>query len=486
MQRAPAGRRLVTFTRSRQLFLRLLGAVYLIAFASLAAQMSGLAGSRGILPVAELLPQMRETLGADAYRAFPTLLWLWSGDTALALLSWGGALLSLVLIAGVAPVPTAALLWLFYLSLTVAGQAFLEFQWDSLLLETGLLACLCAPLRSAAEPNPIVRCVLWSLAFKLTFLSGITKLLSGDPTWASWTALTYHYQTQPLPSWTSWYAYQLPAAFHYWSVAVMLAIELVAPFAIFLPPRRRRIRLAACVLMIGLQVGIGATGNYGFFNLLTIVLYLALLDDRTLRWRAVPPAEDERARPREPPAWRTAAGVVALLIAFLSAVAFIREMQVTAGTRAQIAQAWPGRLLAWLSPFRAINGYGLFRVMTTARPELILEVSENEREFEEWEFRWKPGVPHRRPAFAGPHMPRLDWQMWFAALDPPRAQYWLDSLARRIVDDEPAVVRLLGPRPVAGRVRIVRFASYDYRFTTPAERARNGAWWSRTFTGRLN
>src|SRR5207249_3575476 len=123
---------------------------------------------------------------------------------------------------------------------------------------------------------------LWSLAFKLTFLSGVTKIVSGDPTWANWTALTYHYQTQPIPAWTSWYADQLPARIHYWSVPVMLAIELIAPFGIFLPARFRRTRLAACVAMILLQVGIGATGNYGFFNLLTIVLYLALLDDGTV------------------------------------------------------------------------------------------------------------------------------------------------------------------------------------------------------------
>jgi hypothetical protein len=46
---------------------------------------------------------------------------------------------SLFLIAGIVPAATAALLWLLYLSVTVAGQLFLEFQWDSLLLETGLL-----------------------------------------------------------------------------------------------------------------------------------------------------------------------------------------------------------------------------------------------------------------------------------------------------------------------------------------------------------
>ncbi len=167
-------------------------------------------------------------------------------------------------------------------------------------------------------------------------------------------------------------------------------------------------------------------------------------------------------------------------------VAFVREIQLTAGTRTQIARAWPGRALEWVSPVRSVNGYGLFRVMTTSRPELVIEVSENGQDFKEYEFRWKPGDPHRRPAFVEPHMPRLDWQMWFAALDPPGAQYWLESLARRILDGEPSVARLLGPSPLRGRPRRVRLGYYEYRFTARAERSQNGAWWARTFRGYLN
>jgi hypothetical protein len=476
----------VTFVFSRRLFLCLLGAVYFIAFASLGVQITGLVGSHGILPITDLLTRARATLGAEAFREFPTLLWLSSDDAMLLFLCWGGAALSLLLIFGVAPVVTSALLWAFYLSLTVAGQVFLEFQWDMLLLEAGLLACLYAPLRSpGAEPNPIVRWVLWSLAFKLTFLSGITKLASGDPTWAAWTAMTYHYWTQPLPTWTSWYAAQAPVAVLYWSVPAMFAVELVAPFAIFLPPRFRKTRLAAAVLMILLQAGIGATGNYGFFNLLTIVLYLALLDDQTLGRRPTAPLDNVPPR-AEPRPWRLAVSIAAVAIACLSTVAFVREIQATAGTRAQIARSWPGRLLASVAPLRSINGYGLFRVMTTQRLELVIEVSGDDGNFREYEFRWKPGDPRRRPAFVEPHMPRLDWQMWFAALDPVDAGYWLDSMGRRILEGEPAVLRLLGPSPLSTPPRRVRIAAYDYRFTTRAERAQSGAWWVRTFRGTLN
>jgi hypothetical protein len=203
-----------------------------------------------------------------------------------------------------------------------------------------------------------------------------------------------------------------------------------------------------------------------------------MLDDRTLRRRPNVQQPDADAPRPEPAFWRVATGAAAVAIGCLSLVAFVREMQLTAGTPSQIARAWPGRALAWVEPFRSINGYGLFRVMTTERPELVIEVSENGQDFKE--CRWKPGDPTRRPAFVEPHMPRLDWQMWFAALDPFGAERWLEPLAMRLADGEPAVVRLLGPSPLAGPPRSVRLGYYDYRFTTPAERSQSGDWWVRT------
>src|SRR2546430_13070892 len=205
------------------------------------------------------------------------------------MLCWGGAALSLLVVAGVAQAPVLALLWACYLSLSVVGQTFLWFQWDGLLLETGLLAVLYAPLRwlpsRGREPQPsgVIRWLVWLLLFKLMFLSGITKLASGDPTWRHLTALDYHFWTQPLPPWTAWYAQQLPGRVHQGMTLGMFAIELGAPWLIFAPRRFPGRRVAACVLLVLGQLRIPLTGNYGFFNLLAIVLCLALLDDVTLR-----------------------------------------------------------------------------------------------------------------------------------------------------------------------------------------------------------
>ena len=165
----------------------------------------------------------------------PTLLWIDASDAALHFLCWGSVLLAAAVMIGLMPGPLFCLLWLFYLSLTVAGQEFLGYQWDSLLLEAGLLAILLAPwsrwLKSARdEPWPFAVWLVRWLVFRLMFLSGVVKLASGDPTWWAWRALEHHYQTQPLPAWTSWYSHQLPAAFHKLSVAFMFCAELVAPF----------------------------------------------------------------------------------------------------------------------------------------------------------------------------------------------------------------------------------------------------------------
>src|SRR4029450_5241529 len=214
------------------MFLRLLALVYLIAFGSLAAQLTGLVGEHGILPIGEFLHRAHEAHGTDASRPFPTLLWLSPTDSLLNVLCWIGIAAALLLLVGVVPIASALTLWVLYLSLTIAGQTFLQLQWGGLLLETGLLAVLYAPpvwwsgSGTDIAPPSIVRWVLWGLAFKVTFLSGITKVLSGDPTWANLTALRYHYETQPLPMWTSWFMHQLPQAVLTWSAAGMFFIEL--------------------------------------------------------------------------------------------------------------------------------------------------------------------------------------------------------------------------------------------------------------------
>ena len=481
------------FQLMRAVFLRGLAAVYLAAFVSLAVQIVGLVGEGGILPVRDYLDAAFRARGVEAYWLWPTLCWFSPGDALLQALAWGGAGVSLVVLAGFAPLPGLIVAWIFYLSLSVAGQDFLYFQWDVLLLETGLLAIFFAPsgvrprLAEQRRAPDGVRWLLWLLLFKLMFLSGITKILSGDLVWASGDALSFHYETQPIPSWTSWYAHQLPASFQKLCVFFMWFAELVAPFSIFAPARLRRVRWVGCAVMATLQIGIAATGNYGFFNLLTLVLCASLLDDDFWE-RCLRRAPIDRAATSAPWWARALRGVAAAVILPLSLLSFTAELGVGPRRSAEPSSvlAWTGAFVEAFQPLRSVSGYGLFRVMTTERLELSIEGRQRGGGWVAYPFRWKAGSLDGAPRFAGPHMPRLDWQMWFAALNPARQERWLLSLVQHLLEGSPAVRGLLADgafdQEPPDEVRLV---IDRYHFTRFGDGADDENWWRRERVGSL-
>ncbi len=463
-----------TYRRTRTLFLRGMGLVYLAAFWSLAVQADGLIGSGGIAPVGEFLDRVRPILGAGRYWQVPTVMWFDASDQGLHGLCWGGVVLSGLLIAGIFAGECLALLWVAYLSLVSVGQPFLGYQWDSLLLESGLLAILVAPwgLRLDRAPRPPSGGAIWLirwLIFRLMFLSGVVKLTSGDPTWSAWEAMKYHYETQPLPTWTSWHMHQFAPWFQAASVGFVFWAELVAPFLVFGP---RRVRLVGCASIVLLQVLIAATGNFGFFNLLTVVLCLTLVEDRDWGRKTVEPVA---TRPTS--RWRR--GLFGAAAAVIVAVTTMEGLD-----RSGLTVVFPAPLeevRRLVGPFQSLNAYGLFAVMTTERPEIEVEASEDGEHWEPYSFRWKPGDVDQAPRFASPHLPRLDWQMWFAALAGDcRTQPWFLAFERRLLEGSPAVLGLLGDRPFAGRTpRLLRARLYRYRFTGRGDRA----WWRRDEVG---
>jgi hypothetical protein len=475
-----------SYSRSIWIFLRLLGVAYLAAFWSLGTQIRGLVGERGILPARELMAAMSRQTGAGGpgladVLAFPTVFWLDASDGALVAACALGALLAILLVAGVATWLVLPLLWALYLSLSTVASEFLAFQWDTLLLETGLLALVVAPgtlvhRPSGSDPPPLARWLIWWLLFRLMFAAGLVKLASGDVLWRSLTALTVHYETQPLPTPLAFHAHHLPVWAHEAATAGALAIELIAPWFILGP---RRLRHVACGLIVALQIAIALTGNYTFFNLLTIALALTLVDDDA--WpRSLRPRTD---REQAPAGGRGGNWAPQLLLAAILTIVTIPLSTGILAAQAGVTLPWHATLRPVqraLSPFRSLNPYGLFAVMTHVRPEIIIEGSADGETWRPYEFKYKPGDPRRAPPWVAPHQPRLDWQMWFAALDGLPGTFWFERFCRRLLEGEPAVVDLLGDNPFPDEPpRFVRGRVYTYRFASRERHRTEGVWWTR-------
>ncbi len=475
-------------------FPRLLAGIYLAALLSWNAQWRGLVGSEGILPLAETVAQAKAIAAQDQRSLFwelPSLFYLNSSDAWVQACLYAGILIALLVMVGFIPGLGLLLLWVIYLSIVMTGGVFTGFQWDSLLLECGFLALLASPWtlrlpswRRAPDPPRVAIWLLHWLLFRLMFLSGLVKWAGGDACWQSLTALDFHFETQPLPNPWSWHFHHLPESLHRAGCAAMLAIELLLPFALFLG---RWGRLTCSLGVMSLMAVILVSGNYTFFNGLAMGLSLCLLDDSLVPWIRCP-MELTKGQDLRPTMRRWLAGAL-----------FVPVICLTLASADQfLAQRVPGynRLLPsalhaaseTFTPFRTFNAYGLFQAMTRDRPEIIVEVSDDGIFWLPLQFHWKPGAPDRRPGQAAPHQPRLDWQMWFAALspghDPERdahpasPTFWFGRFLAALLRHQQPVWDLIEPPPLpVDQIAFIRARIARYTFTSPEQRQASGHWW---------
>ncbi len=436
-------------------FHRLLAALFLVAWVSLALQVELLVGSRGLLPIADFLARARPT-----FPEFPSLfLFVPPRDGVLVAGAWLGAALGL---AGmVTPWARACLVVQvpLYLSYTVACRSFLGFQWDNLLLECGLLALFLPRDR----PAPLARLALRLLLFKLYFESGIAKWQSHLHDWQDGSAMTFYYETAPLPTALAYYAHHLPAWWHHFESRAVLVLEILVPFAFFAP---RRPRLAAAVLVTGFQVVNLATANYGFFCYLTLALHVVLLDERP----PAPPPPRGRARTM------LAAGLVTLYVG----VSVLEGVVAFADPSGAVARASHG-LRRRYAPWRLVNTYHLFGHITRARIEPEFQLSTDGTSFTAYDLHHKAGDPARAPGFVAPHQPRVDFLLWFYGLDAEgRPPEYVVRLLGDLCHDPDAVAPLFrAPLPRAPAA--VQIVFWEYHFAP----AGSGPWWTRTERSRL-
>jgi hypothetical protein len=271
-----------TYWLTRFLILRLLGAIYAIAFLVAINQIIPLIGENGLLPVGTYLERVSETLGSSGagFRRLPSLFWFNHSDASLLAVAWIGFIVSCVVLAGFANAILLAILWLLYMSFVHVGQDWYGYGWEIQLLETGFLAIFLCPLLDMrpfpkrATPLMIIGLFRW-LIFRIMFGAGMIKI-RGDEVWRNGTALYYHFETQPIPGPLSRWLHFLPRAILKIGVWFNFIAELIAPWFVFWPRLARHI---AGTVIVFFQITLIVSGNLSFLNWLTIVPALACFDD---------------------------------------------------------------------------------------------------------------------------------------------------------------------------------------------------------------
>jgi len=463
----------------RFLWLRGLGAIFFSAFFSLAFQIQGLIGPRGILPASDLFEATGRTPTLTALWQVPSLLWLSSSSPALSALVWAGLVASVLLTIGVWPRGTCAICTVLFLSFVAAAQDFSSYQSDGMLLEAGFLSVFFAPrgiwpgLGVLDPPSRLARFLLVWEWFRIYFESGIVKLASGDEQWRTLRALDHYYENGPLPTYLGWYAQQLPPhAFHSACVVVVFLFELAI---VWLGLGPRRARLVCFFLVTPFQAAIILTANYAFLNYIVLFLGVLLLDDRFLVRAGLPALPEVPARPRNK------------AIVLVERVALCGVLAVTIAEAPLVSRALPRELL-WpaiaLQPFRIANSYGLFAVMTDERFEIEFQGSRDGQTWTPYPFRFKPQDPAAAPGIYAPYQPRFEWNLWFASLGTFREYPWVVQTEALLLDGEPSVLRLFKSDPFHGTPPSrVRAMLWRYWFTTPAEKRKTGRWWNRELRG---
>src|SRR6184192_1098864 len=461
---------------TRFVILRLLGFVYAVAFLIAVQQLVPLIGEHGLTPANHFLAAIQSQVSSstECMWRVPTLFWFGLSDNLLPIFSWMGFALSLVVLAGYANAIVLAILWMMYMSIAHIGQIWYGYGWEIQLLETGFLSIFLCPLfdgRPFPKSRPPIL-VIWLfrwLGFRIMIGAGLIKL-RGDPCWRDLTCLYYHYETQPIPSPISRYLHFSPHWLLKFETAWNHFVELVVPWFSFGPRLARHI---AGVLLVTFQIFLIISGNLSFLNYLTIIPFLACFDDSFLRHflpRAIVRRAEHAAQQSQPSRINSAIAVVlSIMVIWLSIPTVLNLVS--------------GRQLMNYSfdPLDLVNTYGAFGTVGRDRDEIIFEGTEDavitgETKWKEYEFVAKPGDPNRRPAFVAPYQPRIDWQIWFAAMASPGDYPWTFHFVWKLLHNDPDTLSLLANNPFTDKPpHYIRARLYRYRFAPLNEKV----WWKR-------
>ena len=471
-----------TYWLTRFMILRLLGAIYAIAFLVAINQLLPLIGSNGLLPVGIYFKQIGDALGSSSagFIRLPSLFWFFHSDTAMLTVAWIGFILALIVTAGFANAPILTVLWLLYMSIVHAGQEWYGYGWEIQLLETGFLAIFLCPLIDMrpfprrAPPFPIIVLFRW-LILRIMLGAGLIKL-RGDKIWRNGTALYYHFETQPLPGPLSRWFHFLPRVVLRIGVWFNFLAELVAPLFVFWP---RIARHVAALVIILFQLILIISGNLSFFNWLTILPALACFDDgfwskllprRLVRKAETAAANAQSSRPMSITAW-----VVTILIGLLSIQPAFNLLS-------------PGQIMnGSFDPLELVNTYGAFGTVGQERLNVVFEgttddTTNGNAHWRPYLYKALPVELDKRPPQIAPYQLHLDWQMWFAAMASPNEYPWTLNLVWKLLHNDRATLSLFANNPFPdGPPKYIRAVLYRYTFAKPGNP--RGLWWNRERLG---
>jgi hypothetical protein len=447
-----------------------LGCVYAVAFLAAAKQILPLIGSHGLLPVELFLARVQNALGSSAagFLRLPSVFWFVHSDAVLQVAAWTGLALSLLVVAGYANALVMAALWALYMSFVHIGQEWYGYGWEMQLLETGFLAIFLCPLLDGRpfpkrEPPRVILWLFRWLIFRIMIGAALIKL-RGDDAWRDLTALYYHFETQPIPNPLSRWFHFLPHWILQGGVLFNFLAELIAPFFAFYPRMARQI---AGVIIVLFQLTLIVGGNLSFLNWLTIVPALACFDD-TFWSKLLPGALSQRATvaaeaaqpslPMQRVAW-----VMAAIVGLLSIQPMVNLIS-------------PHQIMnTSFDPLELVNTYGAFGSVGRERLNVVFqgttdESSEPGAVWKVYPYVALPVELDRRPRQIAPYQPRLDWQMWFAAMGTVNEYPWTLHLVWKLLHNDPGALSLMGSNPFPQKPpRYIRAVLYRYQFVSPGD-----------------
>jgi hypothetical protein len=464
---------------TRLFYLRGLGALYVLIGVMLYFQGPDLIGPNGLTPVKTVSDQLQsqgKTL--EVFLKYPSLLFVTNSEATLYAMSALCFFLGLLLFWGKANGLMLLALWFIQLSLVNGAGRFWSFGWETMMLEMTLLSVFFVhPWRwdllskKNVVPTYLALLPLLWMMFRLMLGAGLIKI-RGDACWLDFTCMDYHYQTQPNPHPLSHFYHHRPLWFHRFEIGMTHFYELFVPVLFLLP---RLARISGGVLIIVFQMTLISTGNLAYLNWQTMVLALLTFDDHLLSrlvfskthkaWRSVKDLSPTRVH-------QGVALAVVLLVAALS----YKPIKNMISPQQRMNESYSG--------YHLVNSYGLFGSITKVRNEIVIkgttdsEINENTK-WQEYEFYCKPGDISKRPCWITPYHLRLDWQMWFSAMRPRISEPWLVNLVQKMLNNDPAVDRLLEHNPFKDKEapKFIKMDLYIYKFSDPGDKD----WWRREF-----